>query len=126
MLWRHRFITDTWGWEIPGGAVEVGESPLEAARREAVEETGWRPGPVTPILSYAPINGAGDQWFHLFRAAGATHEGPPVDAGESERIEWVPIADLRTIVVDGLVTDGLTLTALLWLLGLGGEQVRAG
>ena len=43
LLWRHRFITDTWGWEIPAGRVEAGEALEDAARREAIEETGWAP-----------------------------------------------------------------------------------
>ncbi|MGH9186918.1 MAG: NUDIX hydrolase, partial [Acidimicrobiales bacterium] len=34
MMWRHRFITDTWGWEIPAGRIDPGESPMEAAARE--------------------------------------------------------------------------------------------
>src|SRR5215207_9175451 len=34
MLWRHRFITDTWSRELPGGAIEAGETPVEAAARE--------------------------------------------------------------------------------------------
>jgi len=39
LIWRHRFITDTWGWEIPAGRSEPGESPEEAAVRETIEET---------------------------------------------------------------------------------------
>jgi len=34
LLWRHRFITDTWGWEIPVGRAEPGEDPAQAAARE--------------------------------------------------------------------------------------------
>ena len=40
LLWRHRFITDTWGWEVPAGRIDPGETPIEAAEREAFEETG--------------------------------------------------------------------------------------
>ena len=43
LVWRHRFITKSWGWELPGGIVDSGETSAEAARRETVEETGWRP-----------------------------------------------------------------------------------
>jgi 8-oxo-dGTP pyrophosphatase MutT (NUDIX family) len=57
MLWRHRFITGTWGWEIPTGIVDPGETPAQTAAREVEEETGWRPGPLTPLVSYEPTNG---------------------------------------------------------------------
>ncbi|MGW4801088.1 NUDIX domain-containing protein, partial [Nonomuraea sp. NPDC004297] len=60
LIWRHRFITDTWGWEIPLGGVEDGEMPMAAAAREVEEETGWRPGPLRPMLSVQPSNGFSD------------------------------------------------------------------
>jgi 8-oxo-dGTP pyrophosphatase MutT (NUDIX family) len=44
MLWRHRFITDEWGWELPDGIVSAEEDPAGTAAREVEEETGWRPG----------------------------------------------------------------------------------
>jgi 8-oxo-dGTP pyrophosphatase MutT (NUDIX family) len=116
LLWRHRFITDTWGWEIPAGRIEVGETPEAAAGRETLEETGWRAGALTRLGAYAPSNGSSDQIFHVFVAAGATHVGDPTDASESERIDWVPVADIRRLIADGEITDGLSLTALLWAL----------
>jgi 8-oxo-dGTP pyrophosphatase MutT (NUDIX family) len=45
LLWRHRFISDAWGWEISAGWLDPGEQPEEAALREVEEETGWTPGP---------------------------------------------------------------------------------
>src|SRR3981081_4613371 len=47
LLWRHRFIPRTGGGEVPAGAIDEGEMPGEAAARETLEETGWRPGPLT-------------------------------------------------------------------------------
>jgi 8-oxo-dGTP pyrophosphatase MutT (NUDIX family) len=116
LLWRHRFITDTWGWEVPGGAIDDGETPLDAARREALEETGWRPGELRHLVTYAPMNGTCRQRFHVFAGVSAAYEGEPADPSESERVEWVPLEEVRRLVAEGQVQDGLSLTALLWLL----------
>jgi 8-oxo-dGTP pyrophosphatase MutT (NUDIX family) len=116
LLHRHRFITDTWGWEVPAGRVDPGETPEEAAAREVVEETGWRPGALTPLVTYQPQNGLSDQRFHLFAAAGATHVGDPSDPGESDRVEWRTLDDVRDLVAGGAISDGLSLTAVLWYL----------
>jgi 8-oxo-dGTP pyrophosphatase MutT (NUDIX family) len=119
LLWRHRFITDSWGWEIPAGRIDPGEAPIEAARREAVEETGWRPGPLAPLIRYQPTNGLSDQVFHCFIADGAEYLGEPSDPSESERVEWKSVAEVRKIVGDGEMVDGFSLTAVLFAL-LGG------
>jgi 8-oxo-dGDP phosphatase len=116
LLWRHRFTTDTWGWEVPAGRIDEDETPEQAAIRETLEETGWHPGPVRHLTTYFPHNGSSDATFHLFAADGATHIGPPSDPSESERVEWVTIDDLRDEIRAGRVRDGLSLTALLWWL----------
>ena len=112
LLWRHRFITDTWGWEVPAGRAEAGETIEEAAAREVLEETGYRPGPLRPLAAYHPSNGLSDQRFHLFVADGASYEHPPTDPFESERVEWVPVDAIRALVQQGKISDGLSLTAL--------------
>ncbi len=116
LLWRHRFTTDTWGWEVPAGRIDAGESPSEAAAREVLEETGWQPGPLSHLTTYFPHNGTSDATFHLFVASGATHVGPPSDPSESERVEWLAVDDVRAAISAGEVRDGLSLTALLWWL----------
>lgn len=119
LIWRHRFITDTWAYEIPSGRAEPGERLIDTAAREALEETGWRVGPLTPLVRYHPSNGLSNQTFGLFAAAGASYVGPPSDPTEAERIEWVPVDDVRAAVAAGEVTDGLSLTALLYALCFG-------
>jgi 8-oxo-dGTP pyrophosphatase MutT (NUDIX family) len=119
LLWRHRFITDTWGWEIPAGGMNPGESPEDAAARETLEETGWQPGPLRPLVRFNPTNGISDQTFHTFMADGATHVGDPTDVGESERVEWVPVAELRRILADNEMFDGMSLTAVAYAFAFG-------
>jgi hypothetical protein len=50
--------------------------------------------------------------FHAFVADGAEHTGDPVDASESERVEWLPLDEVRALVRGDGVRDGLSLTAL--------------
>jgi len=116
LLWRHRFITGTWGWEVPAGGVDPGEDLAQAAAREVLEETGWAPGPLRRLHGYHPTNGLSDQRFELFVADGATYCGEPSDPGESERVEWLPVARVHQLVRSGGVTDGMSLSALLWWL----------
>jgi 8-oxo-dGTP pyrophosphatase MutT (NUDIX family) len=120
LLWRHRFITGTWGWEIPAGGVDTGESPEDAAVRETVEETGWRPVGLRHLVTYHPSNGLSDQKFNLFVSDQAVKVGEPTDPAESERVEWVSIADVVEIARTGQMPDGLSLTAVLYALAFCG------
>jgi 8-oxo-dGTP pyrophosphatase MutT (NUDIX family) len=120
LLWRHRFIADVWGWEIPAGRVDPGESLEGAARREAIEESGWEPGPLRHLVTYYSTIGLSDQRFSLFLADGATHVGEPTDHSESERIEWLPVEQVRHEIAAGRVVDGLSLNGLLYALAFGG------
>lgn len=116
LMWRHRFITDTWGWEIPLGKIEPGEDPADAAAREFEEETGWRPGPLRPLLYSQVTPGISDSEHHIFRAESATFIGAPTEDWEAERIEWVPLTDLRKLIDKRQITSGTTLAALLYVL----------
>ena len=92
LIWRHRFITDTYAWEIPQGGPKDGETLADAAVREAEEETGWRPqGPIRPLLYSQPSPGIMTSEHHIFRADDATYTGPPADAFESDKIDWLPL-----------------------------------
>ncbi len=112
MIWRHRFITDRWGYEIPAGRVDPGETPAEAACREVWEETGWQVEAVEPLVAFHPSQGLTDQTFHLFTAGNATRHGAPPDRTEAERVEWVPVDEVRRLMAAGELRDGLSLTGL--------------
>ena len=116
LLWRHRFITDTWGWEVPAGRVDDGESAVDAAARETLEESGWQPGPLTPMTRYFPNNGTTDAAFNVFLSTSATHVGEPTDPDEAERVEWLSWNTVRSEIEAGRVRDGLSLTGLLYRL----------
>ncbi|WP_067803837.1 NUDIX hydrolase [Actinomadura formosensis] len=118
LIWRHRFITGQWGWEIPGGRVEPGEDPAEAAARELIEETGYRAGTLRHLLDVRPSPGVHDGIHHIYRADGAERVGEPADV-EAERIEWVPLASVPALAARGEIGSASTLAGLLYLAAVG-------
>lgn len=60
LRWRHRFIINRWGWEMPGGYVGRAGDPAAAAR-EVEEETGWRLSDLAELaLTFQPMIGNAD------------------------------------------------------------------
>ncbi|MFF1819294.1 NUDIX hydrolase [Kribbella sp. NPDC058245] len=115
LLWRHRFITGTWGWELPAGVVDEGESVVEAAAREMLEETGWRAGPLRHLMTVEPANGLSDVLCHVYWADGAEYVSHPVDDFESDRREWVSLERVPEMVRGGAIRSANTVAALMLL-----------
>jgi ADP-ribose diphosphatase len=116
LIWRHRFITDTWAYEIPIGKIDPGEEPVDAARREFVEETGWEPGPLHPLVYVQPSNGIMTSQHHIYCATSATNVAPAADGIEAERIEWVALAKVPALIAERKIVGGTTMAALLYAL----------
>ncbi|MGH3327411.1 MAG: NUDIX hydrolase [Streptomycetales bacterium] len=120
LLWRHRFVPDIWNWELPGGLVDAGETPEQAAARETEEETGYRPRTLEHLVSFQPMIGMVDTPHHVFLARGAEHLGNPTEQTEMKRMEWVRLADVPRLIHGGDVANSGTLVALLHVLALSG------
>lgn len=115
LLWRHRFITDSWGWELAAGVVEDGEDIEAAAAREMEEETGWRPGPLRHLLTVEPANGLIDARHHLYWSESAEYIGYPEDDFESSRREWIPLKLVPDMIARGEVPAANMAAGLLLL-----------
>jgi len=102
-------------WELPAGRLDPGEQPLEAARRELVEETGYRAAKWKELVSYWPSPGFVSEKMTIFLARGLTAgQATPMD---DERIEtrWFGKDELAGMIARGEVQDGKTLVGfLLW------------
>ncbi|MEU7039771.1 NUDIX hydrolase [Streptomyces varsoviensis] len=115
LLWRHRFITDNWGWELAAGVVEDGEGIESAAAREMEEETGWRPGALRHLMTVEPSNGLTDARHHIYWTPEAVYTGQPEDGFESDRREWVPLKVVPDLIARGEVPAANMAAALLLL-----------
>ncbi len=122
MIWRHRFMPDTWGWEVPGGAVDDGESFEEAARREFVEESGWAAdGPVRLLSRHHPSVGLVHQTFEIYLARGASYQSEPAEANEAVEVRWRPLPEVADDLRSGAISDGFSQLAVALALGATGH-----
>ncbi|WP_406112839.1 NUDIX hydrolase [Kitasatospora purpeofusca] len=116
MLWRYRFVPQSWGWELPGGIVDAGEDGLGAALREVEEETGWRPDYLDHVVTFQPMVGMVDSPHEVFVGHGATLVGAPEDGEEAGHVAWVPMSEIPMLMAEGKLMGSGTLVALLHVL----------
>lgn len=97
------------GWLQPGGHIDPGEAPSEAALRETAEETGLRVRhpDVGPVLLHLDAHPAG-QHFHLDLRylLEAADDDPAPPPGESQQVRWFALDDAIQVADDALI-DGL-------------------
>jgi len=110
-----RYTTGTTEWELPAGGVEMGESEIDAAKREALEETGYTSSDHKLIYSYYPMNGSANKLFHVVHCKAVDHV-QDFDENEVSETRWFAKNDIKRMIRDKAIVDGFTLTALLlWL-----------
>ena len=109
-------------WELPAGRCEDGEPALEAARRELIEETGYRAVRWRRLTSFYPAPGFASEKMTAFLAEDL-QAGPP-DPEPYELIEsrWFDWAEAIEMIRSGEIHDAKTIAALLYYDRFGQEQ----
>ena len=112
LVGQHRYTLDAYSWEIPEGGVPDGESAVDGARRELLEETGvvaatWRE------LGRAHLsNSVTDEAAVLFVATDLRQEASDPEATEELVVRWVPFDEVLAMTLDGRITDAMTILAV--------------
>jgi 8-oxo-dGTP pyrophosphatase MutT (NUDIX family) len=113
---QYRHGTDGASLEVPGGVCGPGESPLDAAKRELLEETGHASESWTRLGSCAPNPAIQDNRCHFFLALGcAPARGLALDPTEELRVWAMPLWEWEQKMESGEVHHGLILAAFLRL-----------
>jgi ADP-ribose pyrophosphatase len=113
LIWQYRFGTDALSLEIPGGVVDAGEAPLEAARRELAEETGYAARGIEPLCVHEPNPALQNNRCYGFLATGAHAAGATrFDENEECEVVLVPTDALPDLLDGGKITHSLVRVAL--------------
>lgn len=115
MVRRHRFVIDRWVWELPGGYVDDGEDPAATAAREVEEETGWRPGTLTRLLSFQPMVGSVDSLNELFLGRDPVLVRSGADINEAAQVAWIPLDSATQMTAEGAIVGSASIIGLLQL-----------
>jgi 8-oxo-dGTP pyrophosphatase MutT (NUDIX family) len=100
--------------ELPAGVIEPGEEPLEAVRRELVEETGYSAGDWRPLLSAQTEPARHTTRAHFFFASGAKPVAEPeLDASEQIETFTVPAPELFELIERGEIVHAVHIAAIL-------------
>ena len=92
--------------EVAGGGIDEGESPLEAARREAREELGVEASEWIDLGRIDPFTAVVRSPAHLFLARGLSFSPPERDGTEVMETLKVPFDEAVRLVMDGTITHG--------------------
>lgn len=100
--------------ELPAGKLEPGETALETAKRELIEECGYDAKQWWPVTRLDPCIGYSTEVIHLYGARGFTHVGANLDVGEHLECFEAKLSDALEWVRDGIISDTKTVLGLLW------------
>jgi ADP-ribose pyrophosphatase len=111
---QHRHAVGVDLWEVPAGMIERGEPPLETAKRELIEETGYRAERWSALWTIYTTPGFCEERIHFFVAEGlSVGEAAPEDDESFELRVW-DVEEAWQLVERDELRDSKTQIALAW------------
>ena len=119
MIKQYRHATGGFIWEIPAGTLDPNETPLQCAKRELIEETGFSAKAWRKLGEITPLPGYSDERIHIFLATDLAPASQDLDVDEILHVHRVSFDDAVSMVHRGEIQDGKTISGLfmstLWL-----------
>ncbi len=112
---QYRHAAQRFLWELPAGRVDDGESELAGAKRELLEETGYRAARWRRILKFYASPGFLDETMALYLARDLKAGKAQPEDDELISRRWVPLSTALLMVLRGTIRDSKTISAVLWL-----------
>jgi 8-oxo-dGTP pyrophosphatase MutT (NUDIX family) len=123
LVGQYRYTLDLYSWEVCEGGAAPGEEPLDAARRELREETGFSARAWELLLRAHLSNSVSDEEAFCYLARDLQPGTARPEGTEQLQVRWVPFAEALDMTFRGQVTDALSVLTLqrLALRRLGGK-----
>lgn len=114
LVGQWRYTLGEWSWEIPEGGGSPDEEPLVSAKRELREETGLTAVEWKVIQRTHLSNSVSDEEGFIFLAEGLSEGKSELEETEADLRVWkLPFVDALQMVLDGKITDSLSVMGLL-------------
>ena len=112
LLRQYRHAAGGWIWELPGGRIEAGETPLVSVQRELKEETGITAADWQPLSSFYSTPGFCDERLHLFVARDLEVGEAGTEEDELLEVHWVSLVEAMNYCRRGEIVDAKTLVGI--------------
>jgi ADP-ribose pyrophosphatase len=114
LIRNYRIAVDEELLELPAGTIDSGEDPLQTARRELAEETGFRAENFRRLTEFWVSPGILSERMHLFLATGLQPGSAALEKGEQIQNVIVSWAEALAMIDQQKIRDAKTLAGLLY------------